>query len=66
MGKVYLFFFSLPEDRTVKKKKAPHLTDLNCRLVHVDARFKRENSADRRTDYCHPLAHARWDGCEYY
>ena len=25
-------------------QKVPHLTDLNHRLVHVDARFKRENA----------------------
>ena len=68
MGKVYSFFFS--SDIGPFLKKVPHLTDLNCRLVHVDTRFKCENAVisksdvDRETvqtdcDYCNPLAHAR-------
>ena len=41
MGKVYSFFF-ISEGPFIKK--VPLLTDLNCRLVHVDAHFKRENA----------------------
>ena len=41
MGEVYSFFFL--RDRAILKKVA-HLMDLNCRLVHVVACFKRENA----------------------
>ena len=37
------FFFFL-QIGPLKKKKVPHLTDLNCRLGYVDARFKHENA----------------------
>ena len=41
MGEVYSFF---PSEIGPFCKKVPHLTDLNRHLVHVDARFKRENA----------------------
>ena len=40
-AKLACFFFL--RDRAVKKKVL-HSTDLNRHLVHVDARFKRENA----------------------
>ena len=41
-AKFTLYFL---RDRAVLKKIVPHLTDLNSRLVHVNAHFKRENAA---------------------
>ena len=45
MGEVSLFFFLSEIGPFFVFLKAPHLMDLNSRLVHVDARFKRENAA---------------------
>ena len=50
-------------------KKVLHLKDLNCHLECTDVSFNPENGAfskikkwqtDRHSDYCNPLAHARW------